>query len=213
MDKSKMTSITPLENGPLEVDGDVLMKNSTGNQIKTKEKFYLCRCGHSLEKPFCDGTHRKRSFSSQNPRHRIADRRDVYAGMKITIFDNRGICSHAGHCTDQLPNVFQQQQNPWIRPDEATAGEIEKVIKMCPSGALAFRKDEIKTIDFFEDLPTPEIITEKNGPYRIQGKVEITGLDSGMDASKDHFALCRCGASKNKPRCDGAHSDEDFKAD
>ena len=51
--------IRPLENGPVEVSGAVLMVDPAGQAAPPSESpIYLCRCGHSSEKPFCDGTHK-----------------------------------------------------------------------------------------------------------------------------------------------------------
>lgn len=57
------------------------------------------------------------------------DKRDKCVGQSITIHDNRGICSHAGYCTDNLKSVFRPDEEPWIDPDGATAQEIIDTIK------------------------------------------------------------------------------------
>jgi CDGSH iron-sulfur domain-containing protein 3 len=55
-------------NGPLVVSGDFTLLDSQGNEYnKKKDKTYLCRCGQSNNKPFCDGSHKKVGFDS-NPR-------------------------------------------------------------------------------------------------------------------------------------------------
>ncbi len=56
-----------LDNGPLVVTGDIHLSDSAGNEYTNKEKIFLCRCGQSSNKPFCDGTHKKVGFES-NPR-------------------------------------------------------------------------------------------------------------------------------------------------
>ena len=66
------------------------------------------------------------------------DRRKNYVRRQITIHDNRGICSHAGYCTDNLKAVLQRGKEPWIDPDGATTQEIIDTIKLCPSGALSY---------------------------------------------------------------------------
>lgn len=57
-------SITPLKDGPLEVKGAVRVNASDGTEIKEADTVYLCRCGASNKKPFCDGTHKKIGFVS-----------------------------------------------------------------------------------------------------------------------------------------------------
>ncbi len=56
-------SIRPLKNGPYEVSGPVDLRDADGNPKPAGEDpIYLCRCGRSSNKPFCDGTHRKVGF-------------------------------------------------------------------------------------------------------------------------------------------------------
>jgi CDGSH-type Zn-finger protein len=54
-------TITVRENGSLRVKGATLI-GADGNVISDKETFSLCRCGHSKDKPFCDGAHREAGF-------------------------------------------------------------------------------------------------------------------------------------------------------
>lgn len=56
--------ITALADGPLEVSGEVKILASDGTVIRETDKSYLCRCGHSAKKPFCDGAHKKEGFSA-----------------------------------------------------------------------------------------------------------------------------------------------------
>jgi CDGSH iron-sulfur domain-containing protein 3 len=53
-----------LDNGPLVVSGDFLLGDSLGSEYPKKEKVFLCRCGQSINKPFCDGSHKKAGFES-----------------------------------------------------------------------------------------------------------------------------------------------------
>ena len=55
--------IRMLKDGPLEVQGTVELVGADGAQ-RTTEDVYLCRCGHSVNKPFCDGTHKKMGFQA-----------------------------------------------------------------------------------------------------------------------------------------------------
>lgn len=56
--------ITVRDNGSLRVTGPVILEDAEGNVFETGESFSLCRCGHSQNKPFCDGSHRKAGFES-----------------------------------------------------------------------------------------------------------------------------------------------------
>ncbi|MGD8189520.1 CDGSH iron-sulfur domain-containing protein [Brevibacillus ginsengisoli] len=58
-----MAEIKILDNGPLVVSGTKLI-DGEGTPVETKEQFYLCRCGLSTNKPYCNGAH-KNTFESQ----------------------------------------------------------------------------------------------------------------------------------------------------
>ena len=57
-------TITTLKDGPLEVAGEVEILASDGKLVKQTSKSYLCRCGHSAKKPFCDGAHKREGFTA-----------------------------------------------------------------------------------------------------------------------------------------------------
>ena len=170
----------------------------------------LCRCGQSKNKPFCDGIHNKINFNSEKLEGRQPDQVDNYVGEGITIHDNRGVCSHIGYCTDNLPSVFRMKKEPWIDPDGASVADVIKLIKTCPSGALSYSVDGVKhdTLD-----RGPSIILRQDGPYHIEGEIELDDYNQSKPQSKEHYTLCRCGGSKNKPFCDGTHWYNNFKHD
>lgn len=208
--KKNTPKISPLKNGPLLVKDLQHFFNSRGEKIETKLTVALCRCGGSKTKPFCDGTHASIGFTDEKSEDRVPDKKENLKGKKITIHDNRGICAHAGFCTDNLPGVFRSGIEPWINPDAADVEEIKRVIRMCPSGALSYSESDIEQTDFYD---VEEIVISKNGPYHVRGRIEIKDTDLGDKASKEHYALCRCGKSANKPRCDGTHWYAGFKDD
>ncbi len=206
---SNETTIIPTKDGPYIVKGLKQLSNSNG-PVEANEQIALCRCGKSSNKPFCDGTHSMVNFSDEKSAERVPDNKDEYKGHDITISDNRGICAHAGFCTDGLPSVFKLKVEPWIDPDSASKEEIAKTITKCPSGALSFTSESNeKNIDSAEPL----IFIAKNGPYVVKGGPRLEVDDMGNRATKDHFTLCRCGGSKNKPFCDGTHWHIEFTDD
>ena len=195
--------------GPYLVKGLEDLRNSRAERIPNQDNIALCRCGGSANKPFCDGTHRKNGFSGAKTGGGPADQRDSYRGRKITIHDNRSICAHAGYCTDQLAKVFKYGEEPWIDPDGADAEAIVAAIRKCPSGALSY------SVEAKEAASAPRkasITVSKDGPYQVVG-ARLDGQAWGEGASQEHYTLCRCGASKNKPFCDGSHWDAGFKDD
>ena len=201
-------------NGPYRLVADPTPKpvgalqSHTGAGYSTPVGVSLCRCGGSKNKPFCDGTHSTNGFRDKNLADSAKNKRDTYAGKSITIFDNRAICAHAGACTDNLKTVFKEEGTPWIDPDGDTVAKIIETIGKCPSGALSYaiNGNEVR------DREGPPCVTvTKDGPYAVSGGVELAGVTFGDGASKEHYTLCRCGASKNKPFCDGTHWTIEFK--
>ena len=199
--------ITCVPNGPyLLAAGEVVLHRQGGERLAETGGVALCRCGGSANKPFCDGTHSRNGFSDRNE-SRGSARRTAYAGKSITIFDDRSICAHAGFCTDGLKTVFRMKAEPWIEPDAATAQAIAATIAKCPSGALSYALDGVAETS---PLRAPAVTVMRDGPYAVTGSVELdAALAEG--ASREHYTLCRCGGSKNKPFCDGSHWHIGFK--
>jgi CDGSH-type Zn-finger protein len=199
--------ISCLRNGPYLLDNAQLQRAS-GETWPAGKGVALCRCGGSQNKPFCDGTHGRNGFRNENRADPAKDKREAYAGKGITIFDNRALCAHAGHCTDGLASVFRMRSEPWIDADGAPVQDIIDTIRRCPSGALSY------AIDGVEAAPVeraPMVTVSANGPYEITGGIELMDVKQGDGASSEHCTLCRCGASNNKPFCDGSHWDAGFR--
>jgi CDGSH-type Zn-finger protein len=217
--------IMSLPNGPYYLINDMEpkvvhnLKNSEGEPLSTIVGIALCRCGASKNKPFCDGTHSIIRFSSKNStlmendinKVTIKDKRRDYPGKEITIHDNRKICSHAAECVNNLPAVFKLGSRPWINADGSGLQDIINTIRKCPSGALSYSVDGIEYRDPNQKR-SPTVTVLKNGPYHITGGIELVGQDIefGEGSSREHYALCRCGASENKPFCDGTHRNINF---
>lgn len=200
--------IVCLSNGPYYLLNDLTprvvphLQRQGGETCRTVAGVALCRCGGSKNKPFCDGTHGSIGFSDRNLSDPGRDRREDYPGQGIVIHDNRSLCAHAGHCTEGLGAVFRMREEPWIRADAADAQAIIQTIRRCPSGALSYSVDGVEHRD--QERP-PMVTVIKDGPYEVTGGVELVGVTFGAGASREHYCLCRCGASRNKPFCDGSH--------
>jgi len=196
------------KNGPLLAKGLTRLVRLDGTPAEAQATCALCRCGQSKGKPFCDGSHSSAGFDDARSDDRMWDRRKDYAGASITIHDNRGICAHAAFCTERLPGVFRVDGRPWIDPDGAPVDEVVALIESCPSGALSYTIDGVEHRD--NDGAEPTVLIAPGGPYAVKGGVKLVGVEFGEGASREHFNLCRCGASENKPFCDGAHWSVDF---
>jgi CDGSH-type Zn-finger protein len=200
-------TITCLANGPYMLLG-AEVRREDGSLVPSMHGVALCRCGGSATKPVCDGTHRRNGFSDRNTADPTLNRRVAHTGRAITIFDNRGICSHAGFCTDGLKAVFRMKVEPWIDADGASVEEVVAAIEKCPSGALGYALDGV-------EAPPRErsarVTVMNDGPYAVTGGIELEAVAFGEGASREHYTLCRCGGSKNKPFCDGTHWHIGFK--
>lgn len=210
MRRKRKALIEAKENGPYVVSNVQSLKTSRWEPAKTAKTMVLCRCGKSGSKPHCDGTHTKIDFNSGKIEGRQPDRVDSYVGKGIVIHDNRGVCSHAGFCTDNLASVFRMGVEPWIDPDGSPVEEIIRVIEMCPSGALSYSLDGEK---YDSQERGPSINLRLDGPYHVVGRIDLDDAGDSRPEAKEHYALCRCGGSKNKPFCDGTHWYIHFKDD
>lgn len=190
------------DNGPLIVTGLKRLISAEGEEIEVRENIALCRCGGSANKPFCDGTHKRNGFSGARLTERPLHAAKAYAGQDITIRDNRTICAHAAHCVNDLQGVFKTDARPWIDPNGASVDDIIALVRRCPSGALSYVTDGVLYNDFGQET---EIRIEEGGPYRVSGDVELLVDETLAPPAPHHYTLCRCGASENKPYCDGSH--------
>lgn len=207
-------TVFPLHNGPLYYFTDFTpqpvegLTAEDGGGYATPRGAALCRCGASENKPFCDGGHSVIGFNDRCETDGHLDRRRSYEGDAITIHDNRGICSHAGICANELPGVFRKSGRPWIDPNGADLAKIRAVIEKCPSGALSYSVEGVEYRDYDREA---KITVIPDGPYHLQGWVDVAGAEGRAEGvSDEHCALCRCGSSRNKPFCDGAHADIGF---
>ncbi|MCK5128406.1 MAG: CDGSH iron-sulfur domain-containing protein [Clostridiales bacterium] len=206
---SKETIIHISKNGPYVAENIDAITESVGTKVRTdREVIALCRCGQSKTKPYCDGTHGKIEWSDEKQEDRVPRKVDNYIGKNITIHDDRGICSHAGFCTDSLPIVFRMTQELWIDADAAAVDAIIETIRKCPSGALSYSIDDVLYDNFTDEK---QIVLTEDGPYRVTGGIALDCEDT--PTSEEHYALCRCGHSKNKPYCNGQHWYEKFTDD
>ena len=190
------------KNGPMIIKGLENLIDSDGQRLETKAAMGLCRCGASKNKPWCDGTHKDIGFSDELSADRTEDKATRYEGREVTIVNNPLLCSVAEYCHRELESVFNMHNDPWINPDGGTLENIKAVIEKCPSGALSYS---------INGQPQPvsdcdaTVTIEKNGPLRITGGIELKDVNWGQGASQEHYTLCRCGVSRNKPFCDGSH--------
>ena len=213
-DDEQKPIIEASENGPLVVKnlgknlGKIL--NADGSDAGVKPVMALCRCGASKNKPFCDGAHMGIEFSSSLGEACPRDKLYNYEGAEITVHYNPLLCSHAARCGAMLKPVFDGASDPWIMPDNGSVEDIKAVVGACPSGALSFSEKGGEPCHIEDGECVIEI--EVHGPYHVRN-VELKGAKWGTEACREKYVLCRCGLSKNKPFCDGAHGDAGWRDD
>jgi CDGSH-type Zn-finger protein/uncharacterized Fe-S cluster protein YjdI len=131
---------------------------------------------------------------------------EIARGEALEIHFEAKRCIHSRHCVLGAPRVFLANvQGPWIHPDAMDAEGLVYIARSCPSGAITYRR-----LDGGPDEPAPdvnELRLRENGPYAVRAEVELAGHGNLLRAT-----LCRCGASANKPFCDGSHNAARFVA-
>ena len=198
--------ITPSPNGPLHAQHIKALKNDRGETIDASESIYLCRCGGSKNKPYCDGTHEANHFSD---RRRHAGRSGVsqFAGKEITIVDDVSLCAHAGECAEGAPETFftTEAGRRVSHPDASPTEQVIATIRRCPSGSLLYKLRGQRVDAYATDTG---VRVEKDGPLHVH-RAKLAG--EARPATEDHYTLCRCGSSLNKPFCDGMHAKIKFR--
>ncbi len=195
--------ITVLKNGPYMVRGLEHFRNSAGRELPVQPVMSLCRCGASKNKPYCDGSHAKIGFVGEKDQVRVPKKINEWRGKRITIVDNSDACCRDRSCINNLPQVFENED-----PDAATVKEIIETIKKCPSGALTYKVGGRHCQAFNRK---PAITVAKKGPLKVVGGIRLRDDMKSQPACPEHYTLCRCGHSKNKPFCDGSHLEAGFK--
>jgi CDGSH-type Zn-finger protein/uncharacterized Fe-S cluster protein YjdI len=142
----------------------------------------------------------------QAPPTAVEDGVEVVQGEKLELRFEAARCIHARFCVTGAPQVFLANvQGPWIHPDAMPVERLVDIAHACPSGAIQYRRKDGEP----DEAPPPVnlVSVREAGPYAIRGALTLRGRRIGMRAT-----LCRCGASKNKPFCDGSHHDIHFDA-
>ncbi|HEX4564589.1 MAG TPA: ferritin-like domain-containing protein, partial [Solirubrobacteraceae bacterium] len=210
-------SIRCAHDGPYLVTNGERVCDWLGLELPAWPAMALCRCGESATKPTCDGSCARVGFSGEKDPKRVPDRRDEYAGVQLTVIDNRGICQHSGLCSDRLPSVFHTE-GTFVTPSGGRMDEIMRAVRDCPSGALSYAIDGVEAREAvdWDGAREPAIEVTKDGPYRVTGGIALADelgepVQRAAGASLEHYALCRCGHSQNKPFCSGMHWYIDFE--
>ena len=131
-----------------------------------------------------------------------------YTNGDLTVVQKPKKCIHAAECVNRLPNVYNPEEKSWIKAKNATATQLKEQINAYPSGALTYKTKNEETI--METEKQTEIQVLENGPLLVSGVLNIIKPDGSKEIKDKTTAFCRCGASNNKPYCDGEHKKIDF---
>jgi CDGSH-type Zn-finger protein/uncharacterized Fe-S cluster protein YjdI len=136
----------------------------------------------------------------------IRDGVDEIEGKSLTLIYEGKKCIHSRFCVTWGPKVFLANvQGPWIQPDAMDVEGLVEIAHACPSGAIRYRRKDGGTE---EHVPEVNLLAvREGGPYAVRADIRLGGI-----AGSYRMTLCRCGASKNKPFCDGSHHEVKFSA-
>jgi CDGSH-type Zn-finger protein len=174
--------ITVRENGPYVVEGGVpLVRKSPvvsehgepmtwkkSDILTSDDRYTLCRCGHSSNKPFCDGTHRVEGFDGTETADTapVASRQTDYPGTHIVVKNDTSLCIHSGFCGNRVSNVWQMTQDS---EDTQVRAQIIAMVERCTSGSFS---NTIEGEGMEPDLPK-EIAITPDGALWVSGGIPI----------------------------------------
>jgi uncharacterized Fe-S cluster protein YjdI len=127
-----------------------------------------------------------------------------YATEHIEVDWEPELCTHESVCWRTLPEVFDPNARPWVRPAAAEPDVLAQTVAGCPTGALRFRRLDGGPQE--PDLVGSEtrVDVRRDGPLELRGQVRVR-LPDGQVRDVTRALLCRCGATGNRPFCDNSH--------
>jgi CDGSH-type Zn-finger protein/uncharacterized Fe-S cluster protein YjdI len=132
---------------------------------------------------------------------------DYIEGRDLTLIYEGKKCIHSRFCVTWGPKVFLANvKGPWINPDAMPTETLAEIAHVCVSGAIRYKRKDGQPDE--QAPPVNLISVREGGPYAIKADIRLDGAPAG----NFRYTLCRCGASKNKPFCDGSHHDVHFSA-
>ncbi len=191
--------------------GEPLTWEKTDTILANDDCYCLCRCGHSQEMPFCDGSHHEVDFDGTETADggTIAERQEVLPGGKrIVVRYDDSLCMDSGFCGCAATTIKEMLKDT---DDTRVRSLVIAMVERCPSGAYTYSIEEGQP-EIEPDLPQQVAVTTDitdqgpvSGALWITGNVPIERSDGQPLETRNRVTLCACGLSKNKPLCDGAH--------
>lgn len=179
--------------------------------IPTTGDYKLCRCGRSSMLPFCDDTHLEVAFDGTETAETgptAARQRAFGRATRIVVKKDPTLCIQAGFCgmvNANMPHLVAQTSDTKVR------SLVIAMVERCPSGSLTYRIEAADS-DNEPDLPQQIVVTTEMtdegpiaGPLWVTGGIPIERADGQPFETRNRVTLCNCGASSQKPLCDGTH--------
>ena len=193
-------------------ENGVSVKYGDGKSFEIKsDPIALCRCGHSKNAPFCDTSHLQgfdgKETASFEP---ILEDAEFIEGPNLTLADNEMYCAYARFC-DARGRIWNLVSIGSEKSDKDTV----ELANLCPSGRLMVFDGEGNSLG--EKLPESVCCLEDSGleisgPLWVRGGIRVESENGKSYEVRNRQTLCRCGASGNKPFCNGAHASINYKA-
>ncbi len=178
----------------------------------SQEPTALCRCGESRNHPYCDSSHLSASWSPKltADRKSLLSDADIIEGGDLTLVDNQKYCVYARFCHPQggTWRLTEESDNPDAR------AEAIRQASACPSARLtAWGID--KSEPYEPDLePSLSLLEDPSigisAGLWIKGGIVMRSQDGEPFEVRNRVVACRCGASTNKPFCDGSHAQKQW---
>jgi len=201
----EVTGNVPLVQAIIEPDGNGISTGwKVGKDYGQSDQYYLCRCGGSASKPYCDGTHAKVGFKGDETATHGTGHQKVYSGKGVDLIDEEGLCASMRFC-DRPPRAWTAAANS--HNEEYRVIAIEEACN-CVSGRLtAVDKDgNVHEPALNKEIsPVQDTAAGRRGPLWVKGGIPIEGADGQEYKVRNRVTLCRCGRSSNKPFCDTSH--------
>jgi len=207
--------------GKVPLDMQIIEPNDDGlswdwekaKTFETGEKYDLCRCGQSKNKPFCDGSHMKAKFDGKETATRkpYVRQAEVFDGATMLLSDAEELCAFARFCDPggKIWGLMQNTDDPEVRK------LVIREANHCPSGRLVLHDKKTSTEPEERLSPGIGVVEDPamgcSGPLWVRGGVQIESADGTPYEVRNRVTLCRCGASSNKPFCNGSHASIRFR--
>jgi CDGSH-type Zn-finger protein len=227
LSESEGMKIVVTPHGPYRVEGgpplsvQTIVPNSKGESWEWKEgrkfpvspEYFLCRCGQSRNKPFCDNTHLKVGFEGRETASRrpVERQSEHFDGPTDLLSDAEVLCAFARFCDPEgkIWSLVGHTDRPGVR---------ELVIREeghCPSGRLVLREKASGRVEEPTLPPSIGLVEDPalgcSGPLWVRGGIRVESADGKPYERRNRVTLCRCGASSNMPFCNGSHASMMFQ--